>query len=243
MKHRSRWLFVLLGVALMLAGCSGSRTVPSITAYSLFSHTSFSLPIKGYNAEVGVLTTQGYITFTSKKSLSEMYEMIADQTELTLEQTEQAILIKQKQDSYINHYCLRKGSEGRYVFSGMRGKLITDIDSNGNKVRMVLLLPVHLITDSLIIESSDPYSLYPDIEYEMRGSMDDLEQFYKESGWYDVTREGDTLVLSGYRNPQDIVPGELDSPTSSGGTLEMNSPYYIRFCTKGAKSFFSVSRG
>lgn len=247
MRHRwsisllVSFLAVVIGAAFVLSGCTGSRNLASVSAYSLFSHEALNLPIKGKKSEIANLKSEGYTSFRSSKTLNELYETISDNTDLSIVQYDSSILIKKTGDHYTDHYCIRREKNDRYVFSGMRGKLITAIDSNGNKIKFAILLPVHLITDSLIIESTDQYALYIDVEYEIRGTMADIEHFYKESGWYEITCEEDELIISGYQNPQDVF---IDSTTSSvigSGSLEINQSYHIRVSNHDGKSFFSVS--
>lgn len=234
-------LAVIIGVVFVLSGCTGSRNLSSVCAYSLFSHEILILPIEGKKSLIANLPSEGYTSFRSNKTLNELYEIISDNTELSIVQYDSSILIKKIGDRYIDHYCIKQETNDRYVFSGMRGKLITDIDSNGNKIKFAILLPVHLITDSLIIDNADQYALYTDVEYEISGSMADIEHFYTESGWYKITCAEDELIISGYLNPQDVF---IDSTTSSAigsGSLEISQPYYIRVNNHDGKCFFSIS--
>lgn len=228
-------------VAFSLSGCTGLRNLDSVYAYSLFSHEALNLPIKGKKAEIANLKSEGYTSFQSSKTLNELYETISENTDLSIVQYDSSILIKQVGDRYTNHYCIRQVKNDRYIFSGMRGKLITDIDSNGNKIKFAILLPVHLITDPLIIESTDQYAFYIDVEYEICGNMADIEHFYTESGWYEITCNEGELIISGYQNLQDVF---IDSTTSSAigpGSLEINQSYHIRVSNHDGKIFFSVS--
>lgn len=247
MRHRrdislsALFLAAVICAVLILSGCSGTKNRDSVSAYSLFDHEMLTLPIKGKKSEIANLKSEGYTSFQSSKTISKLYETLSADTDLDMEKYDSAILIRRKRGRYTDHYCIRQAAGDRYIFSGMRGKLITDINSNGSKIKFAILLPVHLITDSLIIESADQYALYIDVEYEICGTMADIEHFYTESGWYEMTCEEDELIISGYQNLQDVF---IDSTTSSAigwGSLEINQEYHIRVSNHDGKYFFSVS--
>lgn len=224
------------------SGCSGNRTVESITAVGLFSKEKLTLPIQAYNASVGGLEGNGYLTFETKLTLDELYDIISKMPEISASKYERAIWIKRTSGGgYTDYYCLVK-HESQYVFSGMRGVLITDIDENGNQTKSALLLPVHLITDPLILEGATPYyTLYIDVEYKTGGSFDEYAQFYRECGWYKTETLENEIILSGYQNKDDMtVQPAFDNP-SANGTLEIDSLYRIRFRERDGKCYFSIS--
>lgn len=249
MKHRkyiallSAFLVGLILASFSLSGCSGFKNLNSISAYSLFSHECLTLPIKVKKGDQAYLKSSGFISFESSKDLNDLYETLSKNTDLNVVKYDSSILIKQAEGSYTNHYCIRKGKNDRYIFSGMRGRLITDIDSNGNKIKSAILLPVHIINDPLIIENSELYAFYVDVEYEICGDMADIEQFYTESGWYEMTCEEDELIIYGYKNQQDVFIDSTASPEYYEGTLEITQPYHIRVNSHDDKTFFSVSLG
>ena len=115
----------------------------------------------------------------------------------------------------------------------MRGVLITDIDGNGNQTKSALLLPVHLITDPLILEGATPYyTLYIDVEYKTSGGLDEYLQFYDECGWYKTETLENEIILSGYQDKDDmVIQPAFDNP-SANGALEIDSLYRIRFREK-----------
>lgn len=232
------FLFLLLP----FTGCSGNRTVECISAVSLFNKEKLTLPIQGKNAATGGLEGNGYLTFETELTLDELYDILSKMPEIHASRYEHAIWIKKTTaDGYVDYYCLAK-HENHYVFSGMRGILITDIDKNGSKASSALLLPVHLITDSLILEGAEPYyTLYINAEYETSGNFDEYAQFYSECGWYEVELQGDEIILSGYKQKDDLVIQPAFDSAGANGTLEIASPYRIRFSEENGKCRFSIS--
>lgn len=168
----------LLLLLFSFAGCSGNRAVDSITAIALFSKEKLTLPIRADNASVGGLEGNGYLTFETELTLDELYDIISKIPEISASKYERAIWIKKiSGGGYTDYYCLAK-HENQYVFSGMRGILITDIDKSGNQVKSALLLPVHLITDPLILEGATPYyTLYIDVEYKRAAALTSMHGF------------------------------------------------------------------
>ena len=232
----------LLLLLFSFAGCSGNRAVDSITAIALFSKEKLTLPIRADNASVGGLEGNGYLTFETELTLDELYDIISKIPEISASKYERAIWIKKiSGGGYTDYYCLAK-HENQYVFSGMRGILITDIDKSGNQVKSALLLPVHLITDPLILEGATPYyTLYIDVEYKTSGSFDEYARFYRECGWYETETNENEIILSGYRNKESIVIQPAFDNTGANGTLEIASLYRIRIREEDGKCYFSVS--
>ena len=232
----------LLLLLFSFAGCSGNRAVDSISAIALFSKEKLTLPIRADNASVGGLEGNGYLTFETELTLDELYDAISKIPEISASKYERAIWIKRTSGGgYTDYYCLAE-HESQYVFSGMRGVLITDIDGNGNQTKSALLLPVHLITDPLILEGATPYyTLYIDVEYKTSGGLDEYLQFYDECGWYKTETLENEIILSGYQDKDDmVIQPAFDNP-SANGALEIDSLYRIRFREKDGKCYFSIS--
>lgn len=231
-------LACLMLILVSLPGCSGLRNLDSAFSWGLFDNKEIRLPIKAKRADIGNQAC-GNITFESKKDVDELYEILTKKTELEIQKFDSSLLIKQKAGEYTDHFCLYMGKNGRYIFSNMRWHLVTDVDAEGHKQIFIFLLPTHLIIDPLLVKGSPPMEtslLYPDVEYEIRGGIDEVEAFYRESGWYEMTREGDSLLISGYREPNDVFSDE-----AFDGSLVFDRGLYIKFTARDGKNFFSIA--
>ena len=236
-------LACLMLILVSLPGCSGLRNLDSAALWGLFDDKEIHLPIKAKKADIGCRKVEGLITFESKKDVDELYEILTKKTELEIQKFDSSLLIKQKAGEYTDHFCLYMGKNGRYVFSNMRGQLVTDVDADGHKQIFIFLLPTHLIIDPLLVKDSSPIEsglLYPDVEYEIRGGIDEVEAFYRESGWYRMTREGDSLLISGYREPNDVFIDE-DLDAYIFGSPVFDRGLYIKFTARDGKNFFSIA--
>ena len=230
---------VLFSFVLPAAGCAGGA-IQSIAASSLFSKEELVLPISGKNAASDGSKESGYTLFESNETLDEMFSQIQKVPGIHAAKYEGAILLQKSDGDHKDYYCLAK-HENHYVFSGMRGIVITDIDASGHKSKSAVLLPVHWIHDPLITEGETPYyTLYAGIEYETAGNADDFEQFYKDSGWYDVSREGETILLSGYQNEDDVVVDPSIDNSALAGSLYLESPILIQVRERDGSHYFTV---
>lgn len=238
-KLKQLFVIILAIVLFLCCGCSGSKQVESIYAYSMFSHKLLEIPVKSKAALTGALESGGYVTFKSKKDLEQLYSTIISNNDLKAEKYENSILIKINNGEYTDHYYLGHVEDDIYLFCGMRSTLYTDIDSSGNKSSFYLLLPLHLISD-VSIKSSHYPQIYINVEYELDGDLQGIKDFYDESGWYEITSNDSEIVISGYKNFDDVF---FESGGYNGDLtkLEINSPYHIRAVNYDGKNFFSVS--
>ena len=229
----------LIGLTAVLAlllsavtGCSASRHVSSVSAVSLFDGERLVLPLEG-EAASGGNGENGYTAFQSEKTLEEMFSQIQAVPGIHAQKHETAILIQKTDKNHTDTYCLAQ-HEDSYVFSGMQGHVITDIDTDGVRTEITLLLPVHLISDPLIFEGETPYyTLYAGAAYETAGEAADFERFYQDSGWYGVSSEDGMLLLSAVPSGSG---GPSDTESAGAGGLIV-----IQFREQGGSRFFTIS--
>lgn len=238
-------LFLILTLSLTsnltACGCSGERNIETIQAASMFTHEKLELPIEGRDALVGALESDGWIIFKSKASIGEIYRTLSQLPEITVSQFDDAVFIVKPSllENCVNYYCVSEcGSQ--YVFGGMRSRIITDIDSDGREKELDILLPIHLISDKLILESSWPYSLYANVDYKAQGDINDFFEFYNAAGWYDVSVSADEITIHGYREGVSESVAERGIPLDDALILE--HPVIIKFTERDGEVYFSVSQ-
>lgn len=242
-RHRRRlsvWISIIFVISLF-TGCG--REVESIQAVNPLSKQMLSLPIEGSNAVTDTLEDYGYMTFDSDLSLEKMLSVVRSDSSLRSELIYESIYILSEGQTANHCFCIRSLGSRRFVFTGMRGVLATDIDSSGQKQCRAFLLPVHLISDtSLMSENVQPNCfLYVNVLYEAYDGIEAFYDFYQELGWYTVERDDDSLILSGYRDGVEVIPDASDVSAISCGTLSFELPLIIRFREIEGHHFFTIS--
>lgn len=136
------------------------------------------------------------------------------------------LLIKQQQeDGTIDYYALiSTGSDGTksdYVFTGMRYTF-----SDGHSDPVNIILPMHLLSDIRICErntttvfSGAEYELHPisidNGEYE-DNYIDLFFDFYSSMGWYNVTKNENTILITPKRTFDDAIALSIKFTEHSG---------------------------
>jgi len=99
---------------------------------------------------------------------------------------------------------------------------------------ILFLLPLHLISDSRLTFTRLPV-LLENVEYETIRSIDEFYDFYVLSGWYDIAKEKNDLVIKGYKQ----TPRSIDNP---GDSFALPFPIKIVFTEHVGQTFFSIQK-
>ena len=223
-------LIVLAVCLLFLCSCDGSFKVEYIEAKAMFTNQELRLPISSNHAILGLLAPSGmygYMTFSSKQSIEELYE-IAKDADSTLTCTlgaDYVLIFRNNADKTKDYFWIRESEKMGYSFSGMRAGLITGINSKGRQESRAVLLPYHLVSDDRVgVNFSD---LYLNAEYETTAGAEEFYQFYADSGWYDVELKDGCVLLNGYKHPDAVMENPADAERY--GTLKFDRKLKIQF--------------
>lgn len=203
-----------------------------ITAKSMISGNYLSLYVKGRDVLGGNLESEGYVSFRSDSKLEDFIpklkeSALEDYPNLTMERYESSILFKIPYDeNRTDYYCL-SNIGNRYCFGGMRANLILGLSDQTERQRKKILLPVHLISDNLILDIGFPdYTLYANVDYAIQGTKEDLISFYQNYGWYDVKMTEDCMT---------IEEGKFDMKNEKDSFLGLDASFKIHIKEKDGK--------
>lgn len=219
----------------VLISCNAVDKAINITAKSMFDGNYLSIEVKGSDVLPGSMETTGYITFKSEYSIDDIFSSLGDQPNLVKEKYNDAILFKLHGNEQLSLYCLSKAG-ARYVFGGMCGNVIVDIAESSERIYKKILLPVHLISDELILNGERPYyTLYANVDYLVDGTKDEILSFYQECGWYDVEHIDNLIIINGWKHDPDTM---IDALNYEG--LDKDVPFAVRLTEKDGNLYFAI---
>lgn len=208
---------------ILLCSCN-SDNCKSIQKDALFSKNILSLPIPYKYAGAGPHLYQIDL------SIEEMYNKIEKDESLSLKAVNNNIFIMKDNDGKTkDYYCILYRGGNQYYFSDMCGTLTLydDLPEVEFKDRyQSILLPIHLIDDEKI--SKDDLGFNVLVEYETKYNMDEYYDFYNDSGWYDVEKGEDYIIINGYKDEEKVLSLH-DSQIPPTRHLEFKTPLKIQF--------------
>ena len=206
-------------------------------AKSLFSGEYASIEISARDPLPGVVESDGYIKFRSDMSIDEIFEVLDENSFTEVKKTADAIYMKKEtaDKTKTDHFCIMT-TGSQYVFSGMCGQVIMDISADSQKVYKWILLPVHYISDELILQCNDPkYTLYANVDYKLNCSKEDICSFYQDCSWYEVSLSDDYISIDGFAAEIESMTGALHY-----GYLSDDVPFAIKLTEKADGLYFSI---
>lgn len=231
-------LTAVLLLILRFSSCPRMTASDTIKSYSFFSGEYFELPIKNRHSESIDVRMDGSILFTSKLSIDEMLEEIkASNAGCTAEKVNGKIFITVKRDGALDYFLIYAFSSEYYEFTAMRSLILIDVSENGQRTTRTMLMPLHFITDERQSKNTGDNPFYINTEYETSAGIDAYYQFYKNSGYYNVTKEGSTLTVSG------LTEKALACDESLEGAKDFAKPLIFEFTRNLDKAYFTVREG
>lgn len=218
-KYLSRsWFFLCSAIIILsLTSCTGVSKLDKVYATSFFNEAVLELPVSG-NANLGAYSFNGGMFFLCRKNFSEILNSINDLSErnnITVEKYsylypsgEQVLIRIFNDNGTTDDYCIRyyprleeKNNRYWYHYSGMKAY----INYAGDEP-VTLLLPYHLITDArfyydtaAMLNAGAEYAVgapFDDgYDYALDFWLNEFYDFYYNSGWYEVEKLEDTLII------------------------------------------------
>lgn len=236
----SRWkmlcsILLTFAIALICCSCGESDRMMTISAKSLFSGKYASIKVLAHDILPGALESNGYVTFKSNESMDEIYDLLKDDSFTDVAKYDNAILITDKSGEKTDYFCLSKSGQ-RYVFGGMCGNVIIDVTKDSGRVTKWILLPVHFISDELILNGNNPkYTLYANVDYKLNCSKHDIQRFYQDCSWYNVSFTDDRISITGFSDVIDSMPDALNYEK-----LAYDVPFVIELTETNEGLYFSI---
>lgn len=251
MKHK-RWLLLCLAWVLCvgaLCSCAGTRAINELRLKAMFTHNQLVLPISSPEANPGgwgLESTCGFTNFRTNLTLEEI-ERIALETDgsLTTRIIGNSLFLSKNnelgtKDYYYIHHAERerKWYEKKWYGAVFHGMLCSVFQSETERIGMRLLFPYHFMAEEAL--TYVPHmDFVGDTPYEIVGTPEEFYNFYKDSGWYDVTREENGFVLNGYRvDIPEEEKAESDAPYES---IYFDNKLRFEFFNQDGKEYLSMS--
>lgn len=188
----------------------------------MFSKNKLTLPIPCK------YTGAGPYLYQIDLSIEEIYNKIKNDESLSLKIVNNNIFIMKDYDNKAkDYYCIYYVGGNKYYLSDMCGTLTLDFPEIELKNRrQSILLPIHLIDDKRI----EPHGLHFDVnvEYETSHDMDEYYEFYNDSGWYDLEKGEDYIIINGYKDEEKVL-SFYDSQIPPTRYLEFKTPLKVQF--------------
>ena len=233
-KIKNIAILILAGLFLLCCGCGQPQRRSSIEETSLFDGQKLILNLenKGY---------PGSTSFELREPLkTETLEECLDDTG-TVTKTESGWQLSlDNGDGTKNLFYIHDAGERQYDLLDLKVYLQGKSDSADLAPAVyVLLFPMCGVVESgasevdyIGLTSSE---LTVDTDYEIKASIEDIMNFYKESGWYDAVREENTILIKGYLKPP------TREAYSGYWSDESVLPIRLVFTVEDGKTFFSIS--
>lgn len=216
---------ILLSVVMTLialSGCSGARKVNSIHSFAIYSNNEIVLPIKSDSALEGMMYI-GLTGFHSKQNFDKIAEIVRG-AELSDVQTffrhegarvyrDSLLMRRDNDDKTSDYFCIiarknEKKNDYEYEFNSLRCE-VAYANDNQEKTSFWFLLPVHLLTTHDYRKG-----IYMDMDYQISATADDVYDFYNNSGWFDLERQEDAILIKGFKSGLEIKTRDCDLPFS-----------------------------
>ncbi len=223
-KKTALVLIITLLLTICLPSCAEKEEERVITGKNMFDGTYAKISVSGYNVLPGALESDGGVTFSSSKSLDEIYDALKDSKDFTVTKCTDSLLFAFPVDGYSNAYCLTECGEKSYQFGSLQCELVVGIAYYGYDSRQILF-PRHLINDDAV--SIQDNILYINSDYEIYGTPDDFVSFYRDCRWYDVSENEDGSVIT--------------VKESSAVQESKSEPFTLTFTEKEGKTYFTIS--
>ena len=236
-SKKIRIAIVFLVLSIMLAICIRSIFTNVVRAPAYFS---------GRNIEIKLVTTSYMplmkpVTFKTGKSLEQLKKAILKwDPEAKVEIQENSMFISSfnsdtgKRDYY---YIYRSNPLYNKYFSILNlGKRYLEDKTKSDSYQLNFIVPYYLFCEVNGINPSN-YDHGDGQKYEMiRGkTIEDVYDFYKESGYYEVVREDNKVILTEtfFKNPDNAHIIQVD--------YEIDRPVVIEVTTEEGKVFFACT--
>lgn len=204
----------ICGIGLSCIACSDISKYDTIGLKAFYSENVINLPIKAKSVSMGA-NASGYIIFSSKQTLDELNSIIDEgvadvdtsmyKADKDLTYSGDAITITKNNGNgtkdYYSIICYSRAKDNYgYIFTSMRNKIIYANDNN-EKESFDMLLPLHYMYKYEVNRSD---SKYMTVEYPTTATLDDLYEFYLDSGWLNVEKNTDSILIKGYKGGLEV---------------------------------------
>ena len=196
-----------------LAGCNPKPK--NIVATAMFSKNILELPVKGTLPNA---PGQYYIDM----DMVEIFSTISLDNSLSTEFVDGKIFVsKDNDDGTKDYYLIRQiaaaNGNKMYEFFDMGG--LIKLDATYKRI----LIPYHLIDIDWEIAHFDIAT-----EYETKFRIDNFFEYYSSSGWYDIEKGTDYIVINGYVDEERILALNNSLPVPLKH-MEFGLPIKIKF--------------
>lgn len=189
-----------------LCGCGGKT---SLYAKALYSDNTVSIPVENFS-RIGAqsydskLDLEKVLPYITQTNLFSAYKAYPDNVSVS-GAGDYLFLEKDNGDGTLDYFCLqvtgKKSNKRFYYRFDSTYEEIAYAAENGVIEYFTVLFPFMYVSDRYY-----EGGLYVNLEYVTIASVDDFFDFYERSGWFDVKREDNAVVIDGFKqNVQDSL--------------------------------------
>lgn len=242
------FLILIVLFSFALASCSTNR---EISALGLLSGEQFILPFNGQVSsggdypqgesfpskytrstaiELAKLGSHGMFFKSKSLEIKDFSKQISDDAISYFAQNLRGgFIVKENASGTYDYFFVAWLSDG-YALTDMSCRLVSEDKGHGQ----LFLVPIHMVLDERLITCPSPW-LFEGLEYETLYGIEEFEQFYEQSGWYNTKTEEGALYILSYRTEP------TRSYTNSKDSLEGSFPIKIEFTEHAGQLFFKIT--
>ena len=217
----------ILAVIILISSvsCGGRSKQKELTLMTLFTDNTFTFPLNNYLA--GSIPPENGRPFYCSKDIFQLAEYISGLdgvVDLVRRTTCISFFVFHDEDGTTvkdEYVIIDMAAEDRgkgYKIAWNKavlkyGGYTSDNDFYNAYGGVVILLPIYFVSDLRLTKRGDWPTLLENVEYETQSTIDDFYNYYLNCGWYEVDKQANRLIISGYtQTPQKSDADDFDVP-------------------------------